>query len=72
MKQNKRKTKTKGLLKRIIATRLKRDYYGYQMSKHYTPRRIARNVAKENMKMAGFKHVNSIFSHYWRELVIVK
>lgn len=72
MKQNKRKTKTKGLLKRIFATRLKRNNYGYKVTKHYAPRRIARNIARHNMKMAGFKHVNSIFSHYWREFVIVK
>ena len=36
---------------------------------HYFPRRLARKVAKENMKKAGYRKVNKNFRNNWRSFV---
>ena len=36
---------------------------------HYFPRRLARKVAKENMKKAGYRKVNKSFRNNWRSFV---
>lgn len=41
-------------------------------NRKFTPRKLARSVAKANMKKAGVPHVNWLFAHSWRDYVIVK
>ena len=38
----------------------------------YYPRKLARSVAKANMRRAGIRRVNRVFQKYWKEFVIVK
>lgn len=66
MKNTKRKTTLRSIIKRI---RDKRRYKGkkYAGIAMYS-RKLARSMAKAKMKKAGVKHVNSCFTFAnWRE-----
>lgn len=74
MKNEKRKTRTRSLLK-AIRRRITRRFYGHRFNfnpKYFYPRHLARSVAKHNMAKAGAQHINSIFSYYWRDYVRVR
>ncbi|MBQ7671315.1 MAG: hypothetical protein IJS45_11460 [Clostridia bacterium] len=38
----------------------------------FYPRKLARSVAKANMRRAGMRKINRRFQKYWKEFVIVK
>ena len=69
MKNEKRKTRTRSLLKAIRRKFTRRTRAYTYNSKYFYPRRLARSVAKHNMAKAGAKHINSIFAMYWRDYV---
>lgn len=39
-----------------------------EKAEHYKPRKLARQVAKHNMKMAGIRRINRKMFH-WRDFV---
>ena len=63
--QNKRKTRTASVIKRIKA---KLRALGGKPTGFY-PRKLARSVAKANMRRAGVQHVNRNFALNWRNWV---
>ena len=72
MKQNKRKTRIRSILK-AIRRKLTRRSRGYTYnSKYFKPRHLARSIAKAKAEKAGVKHINSLFAHYWREWYLSK
>lgn len=72
MKNEKRKTRTRSLLK-AIRRRITRRFYGNKFNpKYFYPRHLARSVAKHNMKKEGIGHINSMFAYYWRDYVRVR
>lgn len=72
MENNKRKTKTAGLIKAIKEKLRAKSNRGLQMEQPqrvtYCSRRLARSMAKAKMRKAGVQHVNSCIRFTnWRE-----
>lgn len=72
MKNEKRKTRTRSLLKAIRRKFTRKSKGNTYNPKFFYPRHLARSVAKHNMAKAGAQHINSIFSYYWRDQVHVR
>jgi len=67
--QNKRKTRTASIIKRIKAKlRITGGKSAGQPTGFY-PRKLARSVAKANMRRAGVQHINRNFALNWRNWV---
>ena len=43
-----------------------------QKQRGFHPRKLARSIAKANMKKAGIEHINSMFAYNWRDFVFVR
>ncbi len=71
---NKRKTRKKSIIKQI-KQRFKMARLGGRLKGQPTgfyPRKLARSIAKANMKRYGVRHVNKNFSRYWTQFVFLK
>lgn len=69
MKTNKRRTRTKSILKRIRKRVRASGKVWPGKPSGYHPRHLARSIAKANMQRAKFRKINVNFSSYWRKWV---